>query len=162
MITFEKSKRYLFYYIGVLAATIALFISWVVMIVQNQGSTSGDIILLALLFLILFGGEVVFLILYLIRPKIVLSVDEEGAYLHMSKKKTKQVPFSNLGSVGNMRRNLVLATKDSELYVVRFLKETARAEETLKAMLNLFITNHPERYFSNVQVATEHETNEKE
>jgi hypothetical protein len=61
-----------------------------------------------------------------------------------------------------MRRNLVLATKDSELYVVRFLKETARAEETLKAMLNLFITNHPERYFSNVQVATEHETNEKE
>ena len=71
MITFEKSKRYLFYYIGVLAATIALFISWVVMIVQNQGSTSGDIILLALLFLILFGGEVVFLVLYLIRPKIV-------------------------------------------------------------------------------------------
>ena len=90
MITFEKSKRYLFYYVGVLLVTITLFISWVVMIVKNPGSTSGDIVLLSILFLILFGGEALFLIIYLIRPKVVLSVDEEGAYLHLSKKRQKK------------------------------------------------------------------------
>ena len=66
MITFEKSKRYLFYYVGVLLVTITLFISWVVMIVKNPGSTSGDIVLLSFLFLILFGGEALFLIIYLL------------------------------------------------------------------------------------------------
>lgn len=121
------------------------------MIVKNPGSTSGDIVLLSLLFLILFGGEIVFLIVYLVRPKIVLTIDEEGVFLHLTKKKTKAVAFSNFGSVGNMRRNLVIATKDSELYVIRFLKDNKKAEETLKAMFNAFITNHPERYFANIE-----------
>ncbi|HPY79287.1 MAG TPA: hypothetical protein PLM11_04200 [Bacilli bacterium] len=161
MITFEKSKRYLFYYVGVLLVTITLFISWVVMIVKNPGSTSGDIVLLSFLFLILFGGEALFLIIYLIRPKVVLSVDEEGAYLHLSKKKTKEVAFSNFSSVGNMRRNLVIATKDSELYVVRFLKDHKKAEETLKTMFNTFITNHPECYFDMTESADKQKHEEK-
>ena len=43
-----------------------------------------------------------------------------------------------------MRRNLVIATKDSELYVVRFLKDHKRLKKRLKQcliLLSLIIQN---------------------
>lgn len=148
MVTYQKANRYLFLYIFSLVLTLGALVAWIILLNVNSGTKIGDIVLLSILFAILFGGELLFIILFLIRPRIILAFDDENVEVYLSKKRKVIFPFSNLSSFGLIRRNLVLVTKSSDLHVVRFLSNSKQSELALKEGLNTFITNHPDRYFT--------------
>lgn len=148
MAEFKKSKRHLILYLIGFLLTIGALVAWILLLLKTGETKVGDIVLLGLFFLVLFGGELLFIILYLVRPLILLSFNDEEVIVHLSKKRDVVYPFSNLSSFGKIRNNLVLVTKDGEMRIVRFLKDSYQTEAALKAGLNAFITNHPDRYFT--------------
>lgn len=147
MTTFSKEKSFLYRYIIGLVITLALLGGWIYTLIKFPGSKVGDIILLSLFFTILLLGEGLFIGVYLIRPSIVLSIDADNIYIHLTKKKTKIIPFVNVTSIGNIRKSAVIVTKDYEMTTVRFLGAKSGAEEALREGLNQYISVKPELYF---------------
>ncbi|MFA5485641.1 MAG: hypothetical protein WCY90_01860 [Bacilli bacterium] len=148
MVTFKKSRHYIYLYLGGLILTLGALALWIVLLATSPGSKIGDIVLLSILFFILIGGEALFIGLYLRRPVTVLSFDDENVYVHLSKKKTITYPFSDISSFGKFRHNLVVVTKSGDMRIIRFIKNSHEAEAALKTGLNAFINNHPDRYFT--------------
>ncbi len=148
MATFNKSKRFLAIYLVGLLLTLGALVAWIILLVRTGESRVGDIVLLSILFLIILGGELLFIGLYLIRPATVLAFNDEEVVVYLSKKRAIHYPFSDISSIGKIRHNLVVVTKSGEMRIVRFLKNSIETEVALKAGLNAFITNHPDRYFT--------------
>lgn len=148
MTQYVKAKRYLYYFIGGLLLSFLILGLWIGLLVNTTGSKPGDIVLLAILFFIIIGGQGLFLFIYLKRPAVLLALDEEEVTIFLSKKKDIKIPFSELSSFGKIRRNVVIITKKNEVFMLRFLKKDVEAEASLKRALNTFINHHPDRYFS--------------
>lgn len=148
MAKYYKAKRYLYYFLIGLFFSIAILGLWIGLLLNTSGSKPGDILLLALLFLMIIGGQLVFLVIYLRRPDTLLSFDEEEVIIYFTKNKEVKIPFSELSSFGKIRHNIVIITKKNEVIMLRFLKDDTGAEAALKLALNVFINNHPDRYFS--------------
>lgn len=148
MAKYYKAKRYLYYFIAGLFLTLAILGLWIGLLLNTSGSKPGDIVLLAILFVMIIGGQVVFLVIYLRRPNMLLSFDDEEVIIYLTRHKEVKIPFSELSSFGKIRRNIVVITKKNEVIMLRFLKADTEAEAALKLALNVFINNHPDRYFS--------------
>lgn len=145
--SFPKSSKQLFLYIGLLIASIAVFLFWLVFIVSNSATQSGDIILLSFMFAVVFFLCFTMLFLYFRQPKVVISVENETIIYHKSTKNEVRFHLLDINTFSSFQSHLAISTKDNKMTIVRFLKAPHMVRETLSNVLNTYIKDNPERYF---------------
>lgn len=145
-----KARKYFYIYLSALGLTLAVFFLWIFLLLKTSGSETGDIILLALFFTVLMGGELFFLILYLSKPKTLLTYEGECIQVNISKAKTRFINFNELTSIGVAGKSVLLMHKDRTVTYIRFLAKPQEARDTLQMALNQYINNNPDKYFADI------------